>query len=414
MNSTYSVKDLVVSTRKGITPKYVVESNVIVLNQKCIRNNRIDYSLAQYHDPEKTFSDEKKVMVGDILINSTGQGTAGRCAFVKELPSNKTVITDSHILIVRTNDFYTAGCLEYSLFSIEKLLQTFMDGSTGQGEFDKQRLFTVHTALPLESNRGSIFNFLSEIDNKVEINSFINKELASMAKTLYDYWFVQFDFPDANGKPYKSSGGKMIYNDELKREIPEGWISDNVLEMASLIGGGTPSKKEAAYWGGDIPFFTPTDSDSSVFSFTTEDYITQIGLDESSTKLFDKNTVFITARGSVGRLALNAIPMAMNQSCYAFKAKEGISYSYLFFLIKELIHHLEVKATGSVFNSIVSNDIEWTKLALPGDLEVIEAYAKITEPMFEKIKQSSEESIELEGLRDWLVPMLMNGQITVK
>jgi type I restriction enzyme S subunit len=225
MNSIYSVKDLIISTRKGVTPKYVDESDVIVLNQKCIRNNRIDYTLAQYHDPGKKFSDDKKVMAGDILINSTGQGTAGRCAFVKELPSNKTVITDSHVLIVRTSEFYTAGCLEYSLFSIESLLQSFMDGSTGQGEFDKQRLFTVHTALPLEGNREKTFNFLNDIDKKVEINSCINAELEFTAKTLYDYWFVQFDFPDVNGKPYKSSGGKMFYNAELKREIPEGWVS---------------------------------------------------------------------------------------------------------------------------------------------------------------------------------------------
>lgn len=267
--------------------------------------------------------------------------------------------------------------------------------------------------IPPLSEQAVISDLLMSIDKKIELNNKINTELEAMAKLIYDYWFVQFDFPDANGKPYKSSGGKMVYNEELKREIPEGWISSNILEVSSLLGGGTPSKKNPAYWGGDIPFFTPSDSDSNVFSLTTEDYITKAGLKGSSTKLFDKHTVFITARGSVGRLALNAVPMAMNQSCYAFKAKPGYSYAYLFFLVKELIHHLKVKSSGSVFNSIVSNDIEWTKLALPADEKIIEAYAKVVEPMFERIEQATKENLELGKLRDWLLPMLMNGQVTV-
>ena len=105
--------------------------------------------------------------------------------------------------------------------------------------------------------------------------------------------------------------------------------------------------------------------------------------------------------------------MAMNQSCYALRAKDGISYTFLFFLIKELIHHLEVKASGSVFNSIVSNDIEYTNLALPSDTTLMEKYAAIVEPIFEKIESTTKENKKLSSLRDWLLPMLMNGQVTV-
>src|SRR5690554_8154153 len=103
MSNTYHVRDLISSTTKGITPKYVEESNVLVINQRCIRNNAIDFSFARYHDQEKKFAKNKTIKVGDILIISTGQGTAGRCAFVKELPTNKVVITDSHVLIVIVN-----------------------------------------------------------------------------------------------------------------------------------------------------------------------------------------------------------------------------------------------------------------------------------------------------------------------
>lgn len=255
---------------------------------------------------------------------------------------------------------------------------------------------------------------LESVDEKIASNNRINAELEAMAKTLYEYWFVQFDFPDTNGKPYKTSGGKMVYNATLKREIPAGWCASNILSVADLLGGGTPTKTNHEYWNGSIPFFTPTDSDKNIYSLNTQDSITELGLKKSSTRLFEKNTIFITARGSVGRLALNAVPMAMNQSCYALRAKQGTSFVFLYFLTKELIHHLEVKATGSVFNSIVSNDIEYTDLALPDDIDLIDKYAKKIGPTFTTIELLTKENHQLTTLRNMLLPLLMNGQVTVK
>jgi type I restriction enzyme S subunit len=253
---------------------------------------------------------------------------------------------------------------------------------------------------------------LTALDDKIECNNRISSELEAMAKTLYDYWFVQFEFPNTKGKPYKSSCGKMIYDPALRREIPESWKGASILTVAHVLGGGTPTKKKPEYWHGDIPFFTPTDADGALFKFSTTDYITEEGLRKSSTKLFEKNTILITARGSVGKLVVAGVDMAMNQSCYALKAKPGLSYSYLFFLAKELIHHLKVKSSGSVFNSIVSNDIELTNLVIPNG-PIIEKFASKVEPMFERIASSTQESQQLAQLRDWLLPMLMNGQVSV-
>ncbi|MYN30306.1 restriction endonuclease subunit S [Duganella levis] len=260
--------------------------------------------------------------------------------------------------------------------------------------------------------QGKIAAVLSALDAKIDCNNRINAELEVMAKTLYSYWFVQFDFPDDNGKPYKFSGGKMEYNPTLKRDIPKGWIGSSILAVADLLGGGTPTKTKAEYWGGDIPFFTPTDADGTIFKFSAADYITDAGLKGSSTKLFGKHTVFITARGSVGRLVLAGVDMAMNQSCYALRAKTGVSHVFLFFLAKELIHHLQVKSSGSVFNSIVSNDIELTNLAIPKG-EIIKKFAAVVEPLFEKISNNTKENQRLVELRDWLLPMLMSGQVTI-
>ena len=143
-----------------------------------------------------------------------------------------------------------------------------------------------------------------------------------MAKQLYDYWFVQFDFPDENGKPYKSSGGKMVWNEKLKREIPKNWHSDNICLIADILSGGTPSKRINEYWNyGHIPFFGPTDYNGSMFQLQTVDKITESGLQHCSSSLFEENTIIITARGSIGKLVIVGTPMAMNQSCYALKSK---------------------------------------------------------------------------------------------
>ncbi|BDD86257.1 hypothetical protein DPPLL_06220 [Desulfofustis limnaeus] len=204
-------------------------------------------------------------------------------------------------------------------------------------------------------------------------------------------------------------------DDSVENEV----LKDNNLsvikhspEFASNKSPDTPTKKNPEYWNGYIPFFTPTDADGTMFKFSTADSITEEGLKKSSTKLFAKDTVFITARGSVGKLVLTGSDMAMNQSCYALCAKPGISHTYLFFLAKELIHHLQVKSSGSVFNSIVSNDIQCTLLAIP-DSAVVEKYAAVVEPAFERIANNTKENQHLTHLRDWLLPLLMNGQVTV-
>ena len=145
MSNWKKISDFITFSTKGITPKYVENSSIIVLNQKCIRNGVIDYSFSQFTDDTKQISETKFIKKGDILINSTGVGTAGRCAFVDELPIDRRLITDSHILLIRCNNYFEARCLSYLLFSFEKTLMGCMTGSSGQGELDKVAVLNLLT-----------------------------------------------------------------------------------------------------------------------------------------------------------------------------------------------------------------------------------------------------------------------------
>lgn len=263
----------------------------------------------------------------------------------------------------------------------------------------------------LESQQ-NIAAVLSALDSKIEINNRINTELEAMAKTLYDYWFVQFDFPNEDGKPYKTSGGKMVWNAELKREIPEGWDAGTVLDIAELLGGGTPQTKEPLYWNGTIPFFTPKDTENSFFVISTKENITELGLKNCSSKLYPKGTIFITARGTVGNVNIASKDMAMNQSCYAIKAKQNINSFFLHQCVNDFVKYLKARANGSVFDAIVSNDFKQTKIVIP-PLKFIKDFGLISENIYEKILNNRLENQTLTNLRDWLLPLLMNGQVQV-
>ena len=233
-----------------------------------------------------------------------------------------------------------------------------------------------------------------------------------MARQLYDYWFVQFDFPDANGKPYKSSGGKMVWNEKLKREIPDGWEIDNILSICDIKVGGTPSKSVTSYWvKGTIPFLGPTDVSDNVYQLDTIDHITQDGLANCASSLFQIGDIILTARGSIGKMVIVGKPMAMNQSCYALTPKFK-NTAYLYFLSKELIEWLKAKGSGSVFKSFNVLDVEYSQLCIAPNSMILQ-YCATVEEIFAKIREKTLEVDFLIKQRDELLPLLMNGQVSV-
>ncbi|WP_420458531.1 restriction endonuclease subunit S [Neolewinella sp.] len=357
-------------------------------------------------DKEKyTFSIKK----GDVFLTRTSETIdelGMSCVALKDYPEASYSGFVKRLRPVKNEICYDKYMTYYLRSKLFRKTMTNNAVMTLRASLNEQIFSYLQLILPSYTEQKKAGDLLYSISEKIDLNNRINAELEALARTIYDYWFLQFDFPDAAGRPYRSAGGRMVY------DVPFGWVKKNILEVADLLGGGTPSKRKSNYWGGNIPFFTPSDAKGAVFSFDTEAYTTPEGINNCSSRLFDPGTIFITARGSVGRLAIAGRPMGMNQSCYALSPKVGVSSAYLYFKTKELIKHLKVKSSGSVFNSIVSDDIKWTILTIP-PLNIIEKFSECVNPMFDQIANLTAENRELAGLRDWLLPLLMSGEVRV-
>ncbi len=350
---------------------------------------------------------------GDIITPLTEQAI-GLLGSTAKVPCSGKYIQSQDVGLIKCNDKLNPDFAYYLIPS--KLVRTQLSAAAQQTKIrhtspDKIKNCTVW--IPDYSTQEKIGKLLSALDDKIALNRRMNAKLEQMAKRLFDHWFVQFDFPNADGKPYKSSGGKMEYNEVLKREIPQGWEVSNVCKVADILSGGTPSKANYNFWNGNIPFFGPTDYTGDMFQLYTAEKITQEGLDHCASSLFDENTIIITARGSVGKLVIVGNPMAMNQSCYALKSKNRNQYEYLYFLTIQLIESLKVKSSGSVFKSIITSDIENSFLII-ADSAIIDSFCEKVKPLFLQIKENSKETQKLTVLRDRLLPLLMNGQVEVK
>ena len=175
---------------------------------------------------------------------------------------------------------------------------------------------------------------LSALDAKIDCNNRINAELEAMAKTLYDYWFVQFDFPDASGKPYKSSGGKMVYNATLKREIPEGWREGTLDDLGRIVGGSTPSTEDPGnFTSHGTPWITPNDlSDNQGNKFISRGSqdVSDLGIKSASLKKYPIGTVLLSSRAPIGYMAIARTELTTNQGFKSFIPHDGYSTAFIF------------------------------------------------------------------------------------
>ena len=245
-----------------------------------------------------------------------------------------------------------------------------------------------------------IASILSSLDRKIELNNKINADLEEMAQAIFKNWFVDFE-PFKDGKFVDSELGK----------IPEGWKVGRLTDVIKLMPGGTPKTSEPLYWdNGTIPFFSPKDV-NGVYCFATEKHITETGLNKCSSNLYPKDTIFITCRGTVGKVCLAACDMAMNQSNYAIKAIDGYSQYYIFFLVKSVVERLIKKSNGAVFSAITSKDFD-EEILIPSQ-KAVEDFTNVIDGFFRRIFTIGTENSRLSLLRDTLLPRLMSGELEI-
>lgn len=253
---------------------------------------------------------------------------------------------------------------------------------------------------------------LSALDAKIDCNNRINTELEVMAKTLYDYWFVQFDFPDANGKPYKSSGGKMVYNATLNRQIPAGWRHSTIGETFKTYLGGTPSREKDEYWSPGEVNWLSSGENPSMFVVDPDEQISGLGLRNSPAKLLPQGSVIISIVRHI-RASILGIEAATNQSVVGILETDKLKHCFIYpYLVRE-IPRLMALRTGAQQPHINKGVLDESPLVLP-DNTTLDAYTNLATPLFLQIQNYHKQNRELTQLRDWLLPLLINGQVVVE
>lgn len=258
--------------------------------------------------------------------------------------------------------------------------------------------------------QGLIANVLSSIDDKIALNKKIMTELEKTSRLIYDYWFTQFDFPDENGKPYRSSGGKMIYNGTLKREIPQGWEVTTVGEQCELRLGGTPDTSVQEFWGGDMSWLSSAEVATSPI-LGAEKSITKAGVEGSATSFAPAGSVLLSITRYI-RPSILAIDACFNQSVVAILESRALHTEFLYPFMQSQVPRYLTLRTGAQQPHINKETVSETCFSIPTELILARYYDKVA-PVFNQLILAAKAADQLSSLRDWLLPMLMNGQVHV-
>ena len=371
-------------------------------------------------DTSKQEQNIYSIKEGDILITRTSETIdelAMSCVAAKDYPS-ATYSGFTKRLRPKTEGItyhkYLAFYLRGKLFRKAVTNNAFM---TLRASFNEDIFSSLSLYLPEYKEQVKIGDMLYLMEQKIQLNKSICFELESMAKTLYDYWFVQFDFPDENGRPYRASGGEMVWNPQLKREIPKGWEAGTIGQIGSVISGGTPTTtREDYYCNHGIAWITPNDlskNEDKMFISHGERDITQSGLDNSSAVLMPKHSVLLSTRAPIGYLAISSNEICTNQGFKSIVPNAGYHEYFIYYLIKRNVPAIAQQGVGTTFKEVSKDTLSNFAVPLPPK-SLVNNFAEKVTPLCEKRCILEEENHELKRVRDWLLPMLMNGQARVE
>ena len=384
---TYRVADLIDEIAMGLFGSNIkvscfVDSGVPVLNGSNLEGFSLSEKAFRYVTEEKADSLNKaNAHRGDIVI--THRGTLGQIVFIpQDSRYDRYVISQSQFR-VRCNDKVLPEYLVYYFHTPigqYKLLSNASQVGVPALARPSSTFQQIEVTLPELSIQKRVVEIITTIQRKIENNQELNDNLEQQAAALFS-------------SLYNRSNTEVRYTD-----------------LIQILGGGTPKTGETAYWNGNIAFFTPKDV-GTPYTFITEKTITEEGLSHCNSRLYPVNTVFVTARGTVGKVGLSGIPMAMNQSCYALVGKETHQLLVYFYTLKA-VDRLKHKASGAVFDAITTRDFDSEQIMKLSDDDA-KAFLCVAEPMFQEMLNNSIENLRLSTLRDFLLPKLMSGEIDV-
>ena len=362
-----------------------------------------------YLEYKEKYSYPKK---GDILISAAG--TIGKTVI---FDGEDSYFQDSNIVWIENDESKVTNQFLYYFLQTNPFITT--NGSTIKRLYNDNLRDTKIPNVPSIQQQNQITDILGTLDKKIQTNNQINQELEAMAKTLYDYWFVQFDFPDQNGKPYKSSGGKMVYNPELKREIPEGWGVEKLGELIELERGVTYAKSDIVEktTKDAIGVLRATNITGNVMDLNDLVYLTK---DKINNKQIIKQneTLIVMSSGSKEHLGKNAINyyeevIGFGAFCSKIVPKKYSTYINTFLQSSEFKGYLLKQSMGTNINNLTNSDILDCRIILPKE-EILDKFENMVEKNIRLISNNYIQNKELTQLRDWLLPMLMNGQVKVE
>ena len=320
--------------------------------------------------------------IGDLIVVARGVGGSGDVKLV----NRKCYLTNLSIKFDLDHKIVFTPYLYY-YFQWNNL--RYLDSGSAQSQITINDLSKVELSLPPLLEQKAIASVLSSLDDKIDLLHRQNKTLEAMAETLFRQWFIE--------------------------EAKEDWEETKVLDVFSLVGGGTPKTSEASYWDGDIPWLSGGDIANAHQGFIVkaEKAITELGLEKSSTKLLPKLASVISARGTVGKYAMLSRPMTFSQSNYGIIPKGHTYYYFVYLLLAYIVDELSAAAYGSVFDTITTRTFEDVEIKLPS-MDFIAQFESEIAPLFEKKLNNVEQIQTLENLRDTLLPKLMSGEVRVQ
>lgn len=398
--------ELIVDCVNKTAPSVDYETPYKMIRTPNIKVGRINLTGCRYVEKETFEKWTRRATVDKYDVLLTREAPMGEVGYVD---FTDTVFLGQRIMQYRADpQKLDSAYLLYSFLSPDLQYQFRRHDSTGSivSHIRVPDCSEFEISLPSLDEQRKIASVLRNIDAKIALNNRINTELEAMAKTLYDYWFVQFDFPDANGKPYKTSGGKMVYNATLKREIPVGWAVNTLSQIANITMGQSPAGESYNEDGIGTLFFQGSTDFGWLFP-TPRQYTT------SPARMAKKGDILLSVRAPVGDMNIANADCCIGRGLAALNSKSR-SDGFLFYVMKYFKQVFDRRnAEGTTFGSMTKYDLHSLQVVCP-EPGLLKRYNDIVSGYNEMIFTCSLENQQLAALRDWLLPLLMNGQVTVK